>query len=410
MADHEQRNIGTMKPEEEEDDGEEEESIPRPQLDDDVTLLRSAAMNVVIEKLARSSSREIHEIFDQMKQQQQQHGGTTVVDDSSSSSATGPYADPALRRAMRILDYTDAAVMEQRDDEDDDPEAPEDLFPDEVDGKLYPEAPNDDDVYDNERIVRNNNLTTKDDLVQRCLDRAVAIMGPLTSYTGSQPQQALSYGSNPAITATALAHLLWSYIVRPGVDTVIDATAGNGQDSVQLAKLLLLLPHSPHQPEGPDDIATTTTTTNTAKLICMDVQEIACANTRAALSDTLTPAQLQRHVEVIHGSHAQLPAMIHPDNGIGLIVYNLGFLPGSDKVIATQVESTIESLAQASTMVRIGGMISVMTYPRSNRVEDAAVAAFLAQLAAQTKRFRINEHRQLARPNAPILYTATRIK
>jgi hypothetical protein len=373
-------------------------------------------MNVIIQKLGKSSSREIRDLFDQMKE--------TNDDSIKLTSSTGVPIDPALRRAMKILDYTDALVAEREENDDDDTDTDDEdddtrrepEFSDDEDEETNPEAQDDeeteeddddDDDDDTKRTVSNNVTTTNtDDLVRRYIDRAVATIGAPSSYTGS-PQE-LSYGSNPAITATALAHMLWSHVVRPNVDTVIDATAGNGQDSVALAKLLFLPEDdtnaSPHPPHGDDDDNDNTT----ARLICMDVQEIACIKTQAALSAHLSAAQLERHVvQVIHGSHAELPPVEHP---VGLIVYNLGFLPGSDKSIETRTESTIESLAQASTIIRIGGMISVMTYPRSNGEEDGAVAAFLAELARKTQRFRINEHRQLARPMAPVLYTATRIK
>jgi hypothetical protein len=380
----------------------------------DASRLRQVAMNIIIQKLGKSSSREIRDLFDQMKE--------TDDDSIKLTSSTGVPIDPALRRAMKILDYTDSLVAERGEDDDTDTDdenndTRQTELTDDEDEETYPEAQDDDETEgdddDNDdeptrtMSTKVSTTTNTDDLVRRYIDRAISTIGAPSSYTGSQ--QELSYGSHPAITATALAHMLWSHVVRPNVDTVIDATAGNGQDSVALAKLLFLPEDdtnaSPQQPHGDDDDNDGRTT---ARLICMDVQEIACIKTQAALSAHLSAAQLERHVvQVIHGSHAELPPVEHP---VGLIVYNLGFLPGSDKSIETRTESTIESLAQASTLIRIGGMISVMTYPRSNAEEDGAVAALLAELARKTQRFRINEHRQLARPMAPVLYTATRIK
>ena len=47
-----------------------------------------------------------------------------------------------------------------------------------------------------------------------------------------------SYLNNPAVNPTALGHSLWLEVIQPYQDTVIDATAGNGKDSLTLSKLL----------------------------------------------------------------------------------------------------------------------------------------------------------------------------
>lgn len=42
--------------------------------------------------------------------------------------------------------------------------------------------------------------------------------------------------------------------------------------------------------------------------------------------------------------------------------YNLGWLPGGDKSITTELEDTLESIEAAKRLVKSGGMISVMLY------------------------------------------------
>lgn len=42
--------------------------------------------------------------------------------------------------------------------------------------------------------------------------------------------------------------------------------------------------------------------------------------------------------------------------------YNLGWLPGGDKSITTELEDTLESIEAARRLVKSGGMISVMLY------------------------------------------------
>jgi hypothetical protein len=48
-----------------------------------------------------------------------------------------------------------------------------------------------------------------------------------TKKKGKDTMPKLNYRGNPAITNTALAQSLWSSILRPHVDTAIDATCGN---------------------------------------------------------------------------------------------------------------------------------------------------------------------------------------
>jgi Putative rRNA methylase len=305
--------------------------------------------------------------------------------------------------------------------------------------------------HDESRIrkttTNNNDNNNMKQLVQHALDQVAASVDSCPSNKDNHDHNdpaavTLSYGSNPAITATALAHLLWSVVVRPGIDTIIDATAGNGHDSKQLAQLLLLQPQATASatPTGNNDdnrnttgTATTTTTTSSGgKLICMDIQQQACDATRQALGTILTPDQMQQHVEIIHGSHAVLPIPVdyhHHHYSLGLVVYNLGYLPKrgnneNNKKICTQTESTLASLAQAAARIRVGGMISVLTYPGSNRPEQEAVELFLTQLSSSSspsssftnkhkttaRQFRVYQHQPLARPDSPILYTATRIR
>lgn len=193
--------------------------------------------------------------------------------------------------------------------------------------------------------------------------------------------QHTDYGKNPAITTTALAHLLWSHVLQDATHTtVIDATAGNGNDAVLLAKLLF-----------------TQNQNSSNRLLCLDIQDRACQVTRQRLKDVLPEPIFRNNVQVLHQSHASFP---ESHQQASLVVYNLGYLPNSthlegddapDKRIKTNTESTLDSLMNAVTRIQVGGMLSVMTYPKSDAVEDAAVQAFcqgLALFSSQTHDWR----------------------
>jgi len=183
----------------------------------------------------------------------------------------------------------------------------------------------------------------------------------------------LNYGQNPTITTTALAHHLWRHVLRPGIDSAIDATAGNGGDSVVLARMLFL--DGETAVDGPTQ----------SQIVSVDIQEEACENTRRKLQSLLPDELMEQNnnVRIVHGSHAPLPLPERSDS-IAIVVYNLGYLPNSSKEFLTQTQSTLTSLTGAIRALRVGGMLSVMTYPRSNKQEDWAVHVFLEGLALFT--------------------------
>lgn len=180
-----------------------------------------------------------------------------------------------------------------------------------------------------------------------------------------QTTQAPSYYENPCIHFTALAHLQWKYVLRPGVDAAIDATCGNGNDSCQIASILF-----------PDGYA------GSAELICIDIQDMACENTRHALETQLGTPLMEPHVRVVRASHARLPTTSSP---LALVCWNLGYLPRvEDKSTRTDMESTVTSIADAALQLRVGGLLSVIAYPKTNANEALAANALFEALAALT--------------------------
>lgn len=274
---------------------------------------------------------------------------------------------------------------------------------------------------------------------------------------------ATRYKHHPALTNVALAHALWASILRPNVDTVIDATCGNGHDSVKIAELLFRRP--------PTSDSDNTDHPCYSHLYCVDIQQQACDNTQQRLTSYLsddthnTLSEYIDRVHVVQASHEILPRPVNITS-VGLVVYNLGWLPaatiGSDnsgKDCVTTLETTLASMADAALLLRVGGMISVVTYPATGPEEDVAVRLFLeclALLSSNTRTWqeavslfektssdqqsslaseivhhvakamerilhheglennnqtwRVSKHEKLGMDQAPILLTATRIK
>ena len=135
-----------------------------------------------------------------------------------------------------------------------------------------------------------------------------------------------------------LAHSYWERHIKKG-SIIIDATCGNGHDSLILAKAIL--------------------SETEAFLYCIDLQEKAIQNTKELLKEEL-PFNLFQRITFFHQSHEVFPPEIH---SCDLIVYNLGYLPGSSHSITTQGLSTLNSLKQGLSILNRGGMISITCYP-----------------------------------------------
>ena len=167
------------------------------------------------------------------------------------------------------------------------------------------------------------------------------------------------------------AHNSWEKCVHPG-DTVIDATVGNGHDTFFLAQLL--------KGQG--------------RLIGYDIQPQALEQTQKRL--TGLPAPWQDIVALRLQSHTHVS-----ETGIKLIVYNLGYLPGGDKAITTQRESTIQSIQSALHCLSAEGAISITCYPghAEGALEQEAIIDFLKTLPSD--RWNICHHIWINRPRSP---------
>jgi 23S rRNA U2552 (ribose-2'-O)-methylase RlmE/FtsJ len=151
---------------------------------------------------------------------------------------------------------------------------------------------------------------------------------------------------------TALAQDILRPLIRPG-DQVIDATAGNGHDTVFLSECVGL----------------------TGKVLAFDVQEAALVSARARVADA-------GWVEFFHESHGKMAA--HAEDGsVAVVMFNLGYLPGENHELTTETTETLCALEIAACLLRSGGALSVICYPGhpAGAVEAAAVEIWMTALA-----------------------------
>lgn len=176
-----------------------------------------------------------------------------------------------------------------------------------------------------------------------------------------------------------LAHMLWDKLLCKN-DIVIDATIGNGKDTLVLAALL--------------------SSKGGGKLWGLDIQPKALEATKALLEHE-QPTFLP-HLTLRFQSHENFPEELEPSS-VKLIVYNLGYLPGADKTLTTQTETTLISLKKAIGLLCFGGCLSVTCYPghpEGQREYDAIHTLFQN---LNPKEFCVTEHIFTNRTLSPIL-------
>lgn len=132
---------------------------------------------------------------------------------------------------------------------------------------------------------------------------------------------------------TQLAHFLVQQKIKPG-DFTIDATAGNGHDTLFLAKLV-----SDH-----------------GKVFSFDIQSQAIEYTK----EKLFKKNLINRVELILDSHAFIQQYVKVK--IKGAMFNLGYLPEGNHTITTKGNSTILALKQTLELLLPGGIISICVY------------------------------------------------
>jgi predicted methyltransferase len=169
-------------------------------------------------------------------------------------------------------------------------------------------------------------------------------------------------------------------------DVVIDATVGNGHDTLFLAEQA--------SPDG--------------SVYGFDIQQVAIIATR----EKLQHSQLLDGVTLIQASHADMVAHI-PASHHGKItacMFNLGYLPKGDKRIITQTNSTLLALTAACQLLAPQGIMTILAYPGhvGGDVETASVQQWCEQRNA--KKITVNTFfSTTSSPSAPRLFVVQRL-
>lgn len=162
---------------------------------------------------------------------------------------------------------------------------------------------------------------------------------------------------------------------------LIDGTMGNGNDSLFLAKQL----------------------GKSGQLYALDIQQEAIAATEQRLKQQNISSD---QYKLIIGNHAEMRAHI-PESLVGrvtAIMFNLGYLPGSETSLMTIAETTIPALAASLEFLHRDGVLTVTIYTGHEGGQNEAdqVLLWAKQLSHH---YFVSWYRVWNRPSAPSLLT-----
>lgn len=182
---------------------------------------------------------------------------------------------------------------------------------------------------------------------------------------------------------TELAHLLLRDAIPEG-SRVIDATAGNGHDTLFLARQV-----------GP-----------AGKVLAFDIQEAAIDSAKSRIEANGYQDRVEWHREChsLIQEHA-------PPGSVSVVMFNLGYLPGRDHRITTRTHQTLLGLAAAEVALGNNGVLSVVSYPGHDEGAVESEAVFEWMDALGRRGWNLAKYGMIGtkRP-APFLLLAARIR
>ena len=157
-------------------------------------------------------------------------------------------------------------------------------------------------------------------------------------------------------------------------DLCIDATAGNGNDTLLLCELV----------------------GEQGKVLAFDIQEQAITNTRKRLEES----GVLKQVEVLLESHTNMSRYAEPDS-VSCIVFNFGYLPGGDHALATKKDSSFEAIRVGLSLLKKGGMMSLCIYSGGDSGFEERDAILEELKMLDPKRYLVILSEYYNRPNNP---------
>ncbi len=163
--------------------------------------------------------------------------------------------------------------------------------------------------------------------------------------------------------------------ISPG-DTVVDFTMGNGHDTLWLSRQV----------------------GETGRVYAFDIQQQALDSAAALLERE----NASKNYRLIKASHHLVREYVKESITAGM--FNLGYLPGSDKSVTTLHETTIPAIEAAIELLADGGGLLIAVYP--GHAEGAVEGALINELLSKLDRRKIcaSKLQIVNSPTSPFFY------
>lgn len=175
-------------------------------------------------------------------------------------------------------------------------------------------------------------------------------------------------------TALRFSHELLEEVIHLG-DTVVDATMGNGNDTLFLAQLV----------------------GETGQVYGFDVQEKALTNT----TERLQKEGCLRQATLLLQGHETIDTTLATDEKVKGAIFNLGYLPKGDKSLVTNELTTIQALKALLLRLEKTGRIVVVIYDGHDegKIEKEEVLNFVSQI--EQEKFSVLNYQFINQRNNP---------
>lgn len=157
-------------------------------------------------------------------------------------------------------------------------------------------------------------------------------------------------------------------------DTCIDATAGNGNDTLVLSELV----------------------GETGKVFAFDVQEQAVETTKKRMEE----AGFSERTQIVLDSHVNMGKYAEKES-VSCIVFNFGYLPGGDHNLATCKDTSIAAINEGLPLLKKGGIMSLCIYSGGDTGFEERDAILERIKGLDGKRYLVIVSTYYNRPNNP---------
>ena len=220
----------------------------------------------------------------------------------------------------------------------------------------------------------------------------------------------VTLGTRDGTNVNRLARRVWRACVRAD-DDVVDATLGHGHDALALFRMR---EHAKASGAGGASARAT-------MVYGFDIMDEALTSARGLFA---REGVGEDRFTFVRECHSTMDGRVNNANAdanggernahVGVVCFNLGYLPSNDRDERavrprTSIDTTVVALHKALDMVRVGGVVTVVTYVKHDGGADEHAAVVNVLKSLSPKKFNCTTHAVVNRTGAPVLFAAIRI-